>query len=130
IAPVFLQKAAETFRADAKKLPELVLKVYKKLFYWGVIPFSVLIVFGDFIFRLFLGENWMLAGEFARYMGLYFAFWMISSALSSLFRIFQKEKLNLNIIVVSLFLKVSGLVIGIIFNDYLLSIILFSFGNL
>src|SRR5690606_21930692 len=64
IAPVFLQKAAETFRADAKKLPELVLKVYKKLFYWGVIPFSVLIVFGDFIFRLFLGENWMLAGEF------------------------------------------------------------------
>lgn len=130
IAPVFLQKAAETFREDPEKLPKLVHKLYNRLFYLGIIPLSILIVFGDYIFYFFLGSSWTLAGEFARYIGIYFAFWMISSALSSLFRIYQKEKLNLYITILSLILKTLGLIIGIYFDDYLLSIILFSFGSL
>lgn len=130
IAPVFLQKASETFKHDSKDLPDLVLKLYNRIFYLGVIPFSIFIVFGDYIFTFFLGREWILAGEFARYMGVYFSFWMVSSALSSLYRIYQKEKLNLYVTILSFCVKVLGLLIGIYYKNFMLSIFLFSVGNL
>jgi O-antigen/teichoic acid export membrane protein len=130
IAPLFLQKSSSLYHQNPLLLSALVVKLYKRLFYLGVIPFCLLSVFGKEIFYLFLGEQWINSGVFASYMGVYFVFWVISAPLNSLYRIYSKEHWGLVLNIISIIAKASGIYIGVLNNDFYLSILLFSIASL
>lgn len=91
ISPVFLQKAQETYLSKPEKIPELTVQLYQKLLLVGLLPFSFITVFGDKVFQWVFGEKWYLAGVFAGYLGFYYLFRLISSPMTSIFVILNKQ---------------------------------------
>ncbi|MBL6446866.1 oligosaccharide flippase family protein [Fulvivirga sp. 29W222] len=91
-ATVFLQKAAETDQAEPGKLQGITVQLFNRLIYFGLIPFAILGVFGDYIFSVFLGEEWTKAGVFASYLGPYFMFRLVVFPIMSIYRVKRKEK--------------------------------------
>jgi O-antigen/teichoic acid export membrane protein len=130
IAPVFLQKATETFRNDPAQLPALILKMTNRMFYLGVIPIVFLSVFGKEIFVLILGDQWEAAGVFAGYMSLYYLFFLVNYPLNAIYRIHKKERLNLVLNAIGFIMNVCGLLVGILADDYALALLCFAVTSL
>ncbi len=102
IGQVFYQQSSN-IKNDKEALKKLTLRTYKKLFKIGIIPFSIIIVFGDYIFSFVFGEAWRVAGEYAQLLGVWILFLFIHSPLTSLFLTLEKQKegLYFNIIILS-----------------------------
>ncbi len=126
IAPVFLQKATETFRNEPTQLSGLILKMTNRMFYLGLIPIVFLAVFGKEIFVIILGGQWETAGVFAGYMSLYYLFFLVYYPLNAIYRIHKKEHLNLVLNTIGFALNVCGLLVGILNNDYPLALFCFA----
>ncbi|HMR81691.1 MAG TPA: oligosaccharide flippase family protein [Niabella sp.] len=113
IAPVFLQKIAETVNTDSKEAASpMVKRLFWGLHLAGLLPFSILIVFGDILLPFILGNKWEGAGVFASIMGYYFFFSINTYVLNSLYRVFKKEKVYLFINIGMILLCTVGLWIG------------------
>lgn len=129
LAPVFLQKATDTFRRDPHDLGRIVTSLADKLFLVGLFPMIMLMGFGDYLFRYLLGSQWVTSGVMASYMGIYFFFLVIHYPLVSMYRIFGKEHINLLTNLLALLLAATAWAVGVAHNDFMLGIILFSAGN-
>jgi len=130
MAPVFLQKASETFRTNPSDIGRIVESLANRLFFTGLLPMVLLMVFGDHIFTFILGGQWVISGRMASYMGIYFLFMILNYPLVSLYRIYKKEHLSLTINFLTLLLAILGLGLGCIYNDFMLGIALFSVASL
>ncbi len=130
LGPVFLQKASETFHTRPGDMTKIVKKLYWSLHLSGLVPFAILIVFGDVVMHLFLGKQWQGAGFFASVLGYYFIFSISSYVLNALYRIYKKEKVFLLINIVTVVLCIAGLWIGAaVYRDIRYSIIGFCVAN-
>lgn len=130
LAPVFLQKIAETVNEKKTDVSGMVKKLFWMLHFTGLFPFSVLIVFGDKLLPFVLGSQWQEAGYYASVMGFYFIFFINSYVLNALYRVYNKEKIFLAVNILMLILCVLGLLIGaVVYNDAKFSIIGFCIGN-
>ena len=101
IRQVFFQKCSE-FKNDKKALKKITLETYKKLFKIGILPFSIITVFGDYIFAFVFGKDWIAAGEYSQILAISILFLFIKSPISSLFINLKKQKdaLIFNIIII------------------------------
>lgn len=130
VRPVFFQKASSIYNENKERLREITSDLFKYLFVLGIIPFSVLTVFGDVIFSFVFGSQWTQAGFFAGILGYYYIFQLISSPISSILWVLKKEK---SFFLFQIFLFVTRLIslsIGIfIFNNIIITLILFSIAN-
>lgn len=92
---VYVQKAAETVESDPELLGRITKGLYQRLFWFGLIPFTLLVYFSDEAFRLILGEEWHDAGVITAYMGLFFYFRLLSEPMVTLFYAQRREHLLL-----------------------------------
>lgn len=115
-AHVFFQKAVETYQSDPERLGEITKKLFKKLTYIAVVPFSIIAVFGDLIFTTIFGSDWELAGKFASYLSIMAYLNFISVSVSSLYRVIRKEKLQFYIISSGALLLTIGLFLALRFQ--------------
>jgi len=92
VSPVFVQRAMELKQRATDELSIFVKKINQTAFFLGILPFSILAVFGEEIFGFIFSAKWKESGEFAGYLSLYFIFRLISSPMSAIFRVFEKEK--------------------------------------
>jgi O-antigen/teichoic acid export membrane protein len=130
LGPVFLQKASETFHNKPGEIKRIVKKLYWSLHLSGLVPFAILIVFGDVIMRLILGKQWQGAGFFASVLGYYFIFSISSFVLNALYRVYQRERIFLIINLVTVLLCIAGLWLGAaVYRDIKYSIIAFCVAN-
>ena len=67
-------------------------------------PFTILGIFAPEIFAFVFGENWKVAGEFAQIMTPMFFLNFIVNPLSYTFFIAQKQKLNLILTMISIYI--------------------------
>lgn len=95
ISPVFIQKAGELRDQTPERLGEFVTKINKSLFLIGIMPFAILVVFGGEIFSLVFSAQWKEAGVFAGFLSIYFLFRLVTSPMSSIFRVLEKERITL-----------------------------------
>ncbi len=111
IGQVFFRKAAIL----SEGTPELSLvtrRLFRFLFWLGVVPFSTLMVFGDAIFELFFGAEWVQSGLYAQLISPWLLFVLIGSPLSKLFTVQQRQGQSL-VLNASLFcLRVAALLVG------------------
>ncbi|HCN50154.1 MAG TPA: hypothetical protein DIT10_13885 [Chryseobacterium sp.] len=93
ILEVFRQKASEQYIAfgDCR---ELFVKTARNLAIISIVPFSVLMIFGTDIFAFIFGEEWREAGKFAGIFAVYYFFKFVSSPLSYMFYIAEKQKMD------------------------------------
>ncbi|MFF2446734.1 oligosaccharide flippase family protein [Neobacillus sp. NPDC058068] len=126
ITDVFRQNAAEEIQINGN-CKKLYIKSFKLLFLLAIIPFTLLYIFSPWLFSFVFGAEWAVAGEYARLMMPMLFFQFITSPLSTLSIILEKNKYEI-IWQAALFISTtSSLVIGYkIFNSIKASIILFT----
>ncbi len=91
---VFFQKAAE-HKHDSQKLRDITWSLYKTLLWAGVFPLCMILVFGEEIFGWIFGAEWAVAGQYAQMLSVWVLFVFISSPLSNLFFVQEKQRQGL-----------------------------------
>lgn len=92
IAQVFLSQVSELHR-DNKSYKAVIIKVAKYLALIGLFPVLILSFFGPILFSWAFGEEWYVAGEYARILSIGYYFKFVVSPLSMVFFINQRVKL-------------------------------------
>lgn len=91
---VFYREASVLYNG-AKKVDKLFFKTTLSLVLVIFIPVLILIFFGPQLFVFFFGEEWKLAGEFVKWMILWYGAIFIMSPSRALFLVFNKQRLIL-----------------------------------
>ncbi|GAB2958296.1 oligosaccharide flippase family protein [Hymenobacter coalescens] len=130
ILPVFWQKATETYNTEPERLPGLTLSLYNKMLYLGLIPFGIITVYGDILFKFVFGARWEMAGVYTGYLGYYYVFKLMSQATAPIYTVMNKQRYILLSNIFLLAFRAAGLGIGLLSHDLNLALLLFGLGSL
>jgi len=125
IGDVFRQEASNSFICDGKCV-EIYNKTFRKLLYISLLPFFLFFFIAPSLFSFVFGEEWRVAGEYARILTPMFFLQFITSPLSVMFMIAEKQKYDLIWQSFLLIVTVSSVITGFYFSDINISLILFS----
>ena len=127
---MFLQKATETYAQEPARLPGICLDLYNKLLYLGLLPFGIITVYGDLIFRIVFGARWEAAGMFSAYLGYYYVFRLASYATSPIYAVLRRQRLALWGVVLLVVVRAASLGVGIHEHNLNLGMLLFGISSL
>ena len=124
ISQVFFQRASE---AKAKgSLKGLVENAFSILVKFSLYPSLLITIIGRDLFTVVFGSVWAEAGVYAQILGIYSFFWFISTPLSNITNVLEKQQFG-TIWNIGLFLsRLFSLGIGGYFRNVYLSLGLFS----
>lgn len=97
---------------NGENLPRHIVQATGALLAIGVVPFALVVLFGPWLFGLVFGEDWVLAGEYARWLALFFLFNFINKPSIAAVPVLGIQR---GLLVYELFstgAKVLGLVVG------------------
>jgi O-antigen/teichoic acid export membrane protein len=126
VGDVFYPRISEAAN-NKEKLTPLIKKSTLLLAVIGVIPFSLVGIFGPMMFSFVFGEEWITAGHYARWIALwsYFAFINRPSVVS--LPILSAQGFQLTFTIIMLLIRTLSLLIGyILFSSDVVAIALFS----
>ncbi|WP_111411791.1 lipopolysaccharide biosynthesis protein [Billgrantia lactosivorans] len=127
VGKVFFSSAAEAHRRG--ELGPLVARVHAILAHIAMPPAIVLMAIGPDLFALVFGERWREAGEFARWMAPWIYLVFMTSPLSHLFSVLERQGQGLVFQALLLGVRVVAIAIGAFHDDLLLTVALFSLGS-
>lgn len=125
ILDVFKQKASEDYLKQGNCVC-IYKSTLKKLLILGVLPFSLLALFGPEIFSLIFGEKWRSAGEFAQILSPLMLLKFIVSPLSYTFYIADKQRVDLVGQVMIFVCTIGSMSIGVFHNSISIALIYYS----
>lgn len=97
----------------------------------GILPFGLIVLFGPWIFSLIFGEDWLLAGKYARWMALWLFSMFIYQPCIRAFPVLNLQNFHLKYTVITLIINLASLVIGsYVFSDDIVAIMLFGFSGM
>ncbi len=103
---VFFREASERYN-KGEDIGEFSFNILKTNIKIAILPIALLVIFGEWIFSVFLGTQWYEAGMFAAIMGLWQLLQFCSSCLSGSFVLIRKNKIEL-------FLAIARLAVNIL----------------
>jgi O-antigen/teichoic acid export membrane protein len=124
IADVFFSHAADARREN--RLAPLVADIHEKLAHIAMPPALILVLAGPELFTLVFGENWRQAGEFAQWMAPWIYLVFVTSPLSMLFSVLEKQAQGMIFQGLLLSVRIVSLVVGAFYNDIMFAVALFS----
>lgn len=124
ISQVFFQRAAEARKEG--QLASLVEAVFKRLVKFSLFPMLILTVIGREVFIFVCGTNWAEAGVYTEILSIWTFFWFISSPLSMLLAVLEKQKFNLVWNSFNFVTRFASLWIGGIYGSPRMALYLFS----
>jgi len=130
LMPVFWQKATETHQQNPERLGGMVLDLYYKMLYLGLIPFGIVTIYGDLMFKFVFGARWEMAGVYTGYLGYYYVFRLMSQVTAPVFTILNRQRFVLGTTVVLLVVRGTTLGIGLWAHNLNLALLLFGVGSL
>jgi lipopolysaccharide exporter len=110
IAQAFFPRVAEARRTG--NIDKITLEMFQKLLAIGLVPMLLITIVAPDLFALVFGSRWWTAGEYVRWLSLWLLFVFISSPLSSLFSVLERQKDSFLINVVQFTTRLAVLVIG------------------
>ena len=123
IAQVFFPQAAEARRNG--DLSKLSLEMFQRLLSIGFIPIILITVVAPDLFAIIFGTRWWTAGEYVRWLSLWLLFVFISSPLSNIYSVLERQREGLIVNFIMFSTRLLALVIGGIKGDALFTIALF-----
>jgi len=93
VLEVFRQKAAIQY-TEQGNCKILFVKTAKTLAIISIIPFLLLFLFAPQLFSFVFGREWAIAGEYSRIFTIYYYFKFVSSPLTYMFYIAEKQKMD------------------------------------
>ncbi|WP_194439043.1 lipopolysaccharide biosynthesis protein [Vibrio fluminensis] len=127
VSQVFTSNAAEAYRSG--KLGDLVRKLYSQMSVIGLPFMLILMLIGPDLFGFIFGETWRQSGEFARWMAPWLYLVFVSSPITTVTAIMEKQKQGLIFHLTLLLVRIVSLSVGIYFEDLMLTIILLALVN-
>lgn len=127
VGQVFLSDAPAQYRSG--KLPDTLNKAHKVLIKCILPPTALLVLFGPSLFRFVFGEEWRISGEVASWLSLWMLMAFTTAPLSSVFTVAEKQHLGMIMQAVLLVTRVTGIGIGVIYDDFMIAVISFSIFN-
>lgn len=124
VSQVFFQRAAEA--KSEGKLGGLVESTANQLVMLGAFPVLILCIAGKDIFIIIFGSRWAEAGVYVQILALWMFFVFLTSPISTLFSVMERQRTSLIINIILLPIRVISLVIGALLGDARISMILFS----
>ena len=122
---VYYQKASK-IHARGESIFDLYKTTTLGLFKLFIIPFFVVVLFGEYLFILFFGSEWQNSGLIAQILIIWFLFLFINPPSIITFSILELQKAQMRLEIVSLLLRLSSIFAGYYyFNSYIISISLF-----
>lgn len=124
IADVFFARAAQARREAT--LDSLVGDIHCKLSEIGMPPALFLIVASPQVFAFVFGENWVTAGHFAQWLAVYIYFQFVTSPLSQIVSVLEKQAQGSVFQTILFGAQISGLMTGVWYGRAMVSVALFS----
>jgi len=113
IGQVFFQKISVIKNGNEKgDMKVIVEEVYKKLISTGIFPMLLLMLLGEEIFTFAFGKNWAVSGTYVRILIPWIFLVYLSSPISTLYSVFDKQGVWLTFSIILLISRVAALVIG------------------
>jgi len=125
LSQVFFQKACDEKNIKGN-CAELIEKLIDKLMFIGILPTVILSIAGEEIFVVVFGERWIAAGFYTQILAPWIFFWFISSPLSYLFTVYERQGLSFSVHLMIFVTRVVSLYIGGIYHNIYLALGLFS----
>ena len=122
---VFYQKACDEKNAKGNN-GELVEKMMDALFFIGLLPTMVFSMVGEEVFTVIFGGRWFEAGRYAQILAPWLFFWFVSSPLSTLFSVYERQGAALSVHSLILVTRIISLYIGGLYQNIYLALGLFS----
>lgn len=97
---------------------------FKKLILIALPVFGVMFIFVEDVFVFVFGEDWRVAGEYAKILLPFFGVRFISATLSPILAVFEKQRAELIINFILIFISISLIVLV---DDFLIFLYVFSF---
>lgn len=112
---------------NQEKISKIVKKATLTLTLVGVVPFGIMFVFGPVVFQFVFGSDWVVAGEYARWMALWSFFAFINKPSVKTLPVLSEQKFHLHISIISIVARLGGLLMGayLLQND-LAAVVLYS----
>jgi O-antigen/teichoic acid export membrane protein len=113
IGQVFFQKVSEVKNGNEKgDMKTIVGEVYNKLISIGIFPMMLLMILGEQIFSFVFGDEWGIAGTYVKILVPWIFLVFLSSPITTLYNVFNKQRVWLVFSVVLLISRIIALVIG------------------
>lgn len=126
VGDVFYPRIAEASH-NKEKISTLVKKATYFLALIGIVPFGIIIVFGPWLFSFVFGSEWLVAGEYARWMALWTYFMFINNPSVRTLPVISEQKFQLLFTNISLIVRLGMLIIGAyVFKSDTVALALFS----
>jgi lipopolysaccharide exporter len=135
-AGLYQSSLAQVFLQQATHLDNISLKIYIKKIAWfgfflGIIPVTLLLIFGQQIFSIVFGHQWLMAGKMSQYLVLWFFSIAVITPLGLLLDIKQKLRFEVGWNTLLLIFRISAILICVLLNNlYLMLFILCVIGVL
>jgi len=127
ISQVLFQRMSE--EKSSKEIQRLVAGIFRRLLLVGLLPSMVLMVIGADLFAFVFGENWREAGVYVQILAPWAVIWFISSPLSTIYVVQEKQKNELFMHGLIFVVRIVAIAIGGFYGDARLAIALFSLGG-
>lgn len=126
LGDVFRQEASQAYilQGNCKAIYQ---KTFLRLLLISAVPFAVFFFVAPALFAWIFGEQWRVAGEYAQILMPMAFFQFITSPLSTMYMIAEKQKIDLYWQVCLLFMVITSFGVGSILQDVKLALMLFSF---
>lgn len=127
IAQVFVSHGADAHREG--RLDHLVLSIHANLAHIAMPPVLVLILTGPDLFALIFGNNWRQAGEFAQWMAPWLYMVFVTSPLSQISSILEKQVHGMMLQAALLLVRVGSLFLGAFLKNLQWTVALYSLSS-
>ncbi len=126
IGSVYVQKA-QSLKKSPDELSKVTYELFTRQFMLAILPFTVLALWGNDIFRFAFGSEWAFSGTLGQLMAPWLFAVFIGSPLSSILVVMEKQKVSLIFNVVMLLFRALALTAGGLFlKDITLTVALYS----
>lgn len=126
VGDVFYPKITKA-RNDGEAIAPLIKRTTIGLFLLGVFPFIIIFIYGPQLFGMIFGSEWIVAGEYARWLSLFYLFNFINKACVAAVPVLVLQKELLIYEIFSTSTKILALSIGFyIFQSDVIAIVLYS----
>jgi O-antigen/teichoic acid export membrane protein len=135
-ASLYQSSLSQVFLQQASHLDNFTLKIYIKKIIWfgfflGIIPVTLLLIFGQQIFLFMFGAQWLTSGKMSQFLVLWFFSVAVITPVGILLDIKQKLRFEAAWNTLFLILRISAIFLCILLNDlYLMLILLCAIGVL
>lgn len=126
LGDVFRQEASQAYMRQGQ-CKAIYQKTFKRLLLISIVPFTIFFFVAPALFSWVFGEQWRVAGEYAQILTPMAFFQFITSPLSSMFMIAEKQRMDLIWQVFLLFLVIVSFLLGKFLSNAADALKIFSF---